>query len=88
MCVEVSNPNISIPLTYMKICPYAKNKIRNRETIIPDFLLFFRISLRKNHASIAKIILAKRGIIISFTETIWILFAKMKRIGNIANRKG
>ena len=70
------------------MCPYEKNKIRDKDVIIPDFLLFFVISFSMNHKVIVNEVDMTSEIIKSSTETLKKLFVNRNKIGNIANRNG
>ena len=72
----------------MKICPYEKNKIRNKDVMIPDFLPFFVIRFMINHKAIADEADMASEIIRSSVETLKKLFANRNRIGSMANRNG
>ena len=78
---------MSTPSAAMKICPYEKNKTRNNDVMIPDFLLFV-IRFSVNHKAIVNETDMTSGIITSSAETLKKLFANRNKIGNMANRNG
>ena len=88
LCLPIIKPIVLKLCNKLKICPYEKNKIKDKDVIIAPLLLLCVINLNSINNTSAEKNTSTVGKIDSWNETLPILYENRNNIGNIENNSG